>query len=85
MQAFAPLFSSAKRNCQLRVYTLLIKKVANTHFKCIRDLMHTFYGDIPSTVYPVVYGLPTNANPLGKYSITYIFFIITRRKFNCDS
>ena len=65
MQAFARQLSVAGQNCQQRVYTLLIKEVANAHSKHIRDLMQTSYGDVPSTVYPVVDGLPTNVDSLG--------------------
>ena len=64
---------------------LLVKEVANTHPKRICDLMQAADGDVPPTVYPVVHRLPTDVNQIGQISVTHVFFIITLRRFNCDS
>ena len=47
--------------------------------------MQTSDRDISSTVYPIVYCLPTDVNQFGQLCITYVFFIITLRRFSCDS
>ena len=80
-----PQICIAARNCQQSVYTLLIKEIANTHSKCIRDLMQASNRDIPPTIYPIVHCLPTDINQFRQLSITHVFFIITLRRFNCDS
>jgi hypothetical protein len=35
--------------------------------------------------YPVVHRLPSDAYQPGQFSVTHVFFIITLRRFNCDS
>ena len=67
------------------VYTLLVEEVADAHFKRIGDLMQPADGDVTPTVNPVVDRLPTNAEQAGQPSVTHVFFIITRRRFSCDS
>lgn len=85
MQVSAPQFCSARRNDSLSVYTLLIKEVANTHSKCIRDLMKATDRYITSSVYDVIHCLSGYAQPAPQFCITHVFFIITLRRFSCDS
>ena len=66
------------------VYTLLVEEVADAHFKRIGDPMQPADGDVTPTVDPVD-RLPTNAEQAGQTSVTHVFFIITRRRFSCDS
>ena len=85
MQVFTLLFSSAKRNGKHSVYTLLIKKVTNTHFKRIRDKMQVTDGNVTPAVNPVVHRLSRNVDASGQFGVAHVFFIITRRRFSCDS
>ena len=84
-QAFAPRIRSARRNDSLSVYTLLIKEVANPHTECIRDHMKTTDCYITSSVYYVIDRLSGHAQPAAQFCITHVFFIITLRRFNCES
>ena len=84
-QAFAPRISVAARNVSLSVYTLLIKEVANTHTECIRDLMKTTDRYITSSVYYIIDRLSGHPQSASQFGITHVFFIITLRRFNCDS
>ena len=85
MQAFAPQLSVAARYSKLSVYTLLIKEVANTHLKRICDLMKTTDRYITSSVYDVINRLSGHAQSTAQLGITHLFFIITLRRFSCDS
>ena len=84
-QVLAPQLSVAARNSKLRVYTLLIKEVADTHFKCIRDLIQPAQLHVTLTVNPVIHRLSADTNPVSQPYVTHVFFIITRRRFSCDS
>ena len=84
MQVFALHIFSAGRNDSLSVYTLFIKEVADAHSKCIRNLMQPSDGDVSPSVYPIIYCLSGRINTTAQLRIAYIFFIITRRRFNCE-
>lgn len=53
-QALAPQLPVVVQDSKPRVYNPLIKEVADTHFKHIRDLMQPAQHHIPLAVYPVV-------------------------------
>ena len=85
MQVFALRICVVTCNSQQSVYTLFVKKIADTHSKRICDLMQSLDCDIPPPVNPVVYCLTTKANLPRQPFITPVFFFITRRRFSCDS
>ena len=47
--------------------------------------MQTTNSYITSSVYHIVYRLPGYTQTASQLGITYVFFIITLRRFNCDS
>ena len=53
--------------------------------KRIRDIMETAQRWICAAIYNVVDGLAIDTDASGQFDITYVFFIITLRRFNCDS
>ena len=54
------------------------------HSKYIRDLIQPTQLHVKLTVNPVVHRLSTDTNPFSQPYVTHPFFIITRRRFNCD-
>ena len=84
-QALAPQLPVVVQDSKPRVYNPLIKEVADTHFKHIRDLMQPAQHHIPLAVYPVVHRLPAYPYAVRQPYITHVFLFITRRRFNCDS
>ena len=84
-QALAPQLPVVVQDSKPRVYTPLIKEVADTHFKHIRDLMQPAQHHIPLAVYPVVHCLPAYPYAVRQPYITHVFLFITRRRFSCYS
>ena len=47
--------------------------------------MQPAYGDVSTAIYPIVHRLSGYAQTASQLCITHVFFIITRRRFSCDS
>ena len=47
--------------------------------------MQTAQRRVGAPIYNVVDGLAANTYSSSQFSITYVFFIVTRRRFSCDS
>lgn len=68
-----------------QVSPLLIEKVADAHPKRIRDLMQASQGHFLPPVHNRIDQLATDtAQPSAQLRIAHVFFIITRRRFNCE-
>ena len=42
-------------------------------------------GDVLSAIHYRFYGLPAYSEASSQFGVTHVFFIITRRRFSCDS
>ena len=85
MQVFAPRILLTARNDNPTGFTLLIEKVADAHPKRIRDLVQASHGDFLPPVHHGIDPLAADAAQTApQLRVAHVFFIITRRRFNCE-
>lgn len=68
-----------------RLSALLVKQFTDANLQCFGYQMQPSYCQVIASVHYAIDRLSAYAKPAAQFGITYVFFIITLRRFSCDS
>ena len=78
-------FPSQREMTSPRLSPLLVKQFTDANLQCFGYQMQPSYCQVIASVHYAIYRLSFHSKTTAQFGITYVFFIITLRRFSCDS